>query len=202
MSEKAEGNYIKEDDVDNFADESSLADRQAIIDGVEQLVEQITKDYFYAKAFDMKFNGNGRDRYYLSIEQEILTVTNVYVNDVELASTEWDYDEDSVFGSINATEIDPMELLERINLFPRGHNNIRIVGTIGWLVCPHLIKQACIILARAENDDTLYEKAHFKSERLGEYSYSQDTDKNYTGIPEVDSKLDRYINRRPTLATY
>ena len=197
----AEGNYIVDDDIDNFPDDITKEERQAIIDGVEHLVERITKDYFYAKAFDTKLNGNGKKRIYLSIEQEILSVTGVYVNEVELADTEWDYDEDSVFASINPTEIDPLAIAERINLFPRGHNNIRIVGTLGWTACPYLIKKACIILARAENDETLYEKAHFKSERLGEYSYTRDG-KNYTGISEVDSILDRYINRRPTLATY
>jgi len=197
----ATGNYIVDDDIDNFPDDVTKAERQAIIDGVEQLVERITKDYFYEKAFDIKLNGNGKKRIYLSIRQKILSVTAVYVNDVLLADTEWDYDEDSVFASPDALFIDPTELEERQKLFSRGHNNIRVVGTLGWTACPLQIKQACIILVRAENDDELYETYHFKSERLGEYSYSRDG-KNYTGIPEVDSKIDRYMNRRPTLATY
>ena len=197
----ATGNYITDNDVDNFPDDITKEERQAIIDGVEHLVERITKDYFYAKAFDIKLNGNDKARLYIPIRQRILSVTNVYINEVELADTEWDHDEDSIFASINPSEIDPMELAERKHLFPRGHNNIRIVGTLGWAACPLPVKQVCIILARAENDDELYEKAYFKSERLGEYSYSRDG-KNYTGIPEVDSKIDRYINRRPILTTY
>ena len=194
-------NYISISDIDNWPDGMSDSEKQEVIDGIEQSVERITKDYFYAKAFDTKLNGNGKNRIYLSVEQEILSVTKVYINEVELTDTEWDYDEDSVFGSINPTEIDPLAMAERINLFPRGHNNIRIVGTLGWAACPYLIKKACIILVRAENDDTLYDRADFKSERLGEYSYTRG-DKNYTGIPEADGYLDRYINRRPTLATY
>ena len=194
-------NYIQISDVDNWPDGMSDPDKQEVIDGVEQAVERITKDYFYEKAFDTKLNGNDKGRIFLSIRQIILSVTAVYVNDEALADTEWDYDEDSVFASLDATEIDPIVLLERRRLFPRGHNNIRIVGTLGWSACPYSVKQACIILAKAENDDDLYQTYHFKSEKLGEYSYSRDG-KNYTGIPEADTKLDKYINRRPILATY
>ena len=197
----AEGNYIVESDIDNWPDGMEESAKQEIIDGVEQLVEHITKDYFYAKAFDFKYNGNKKNRLYLPIKQKILSVTAVYINEIELTSTEWDYDENSVFASITSTEIDPIELAESDKLFPRGHNNINIVGTLGWLACPYLIKQACIVLARVENDDTLYDTYYFQSERLGEYSYTQ-AGKSNTGIPEVDRKLDRYINRRPIITTY
>jgi len=197
----ATGNYIVDDDIDNFPDDITKEERQVIIDDVEHLVERITRDYFYEKAFDVRLNGNDKGRIFFSIRPKILSVTAVYVNGELLADTEWDYDEDSVFVSLDATEIDPIVLLERRRLFPRGHNNIRIVGTLGWLTCPYLVKQACIILARAQNDSDLYETYNFKSEKLGEYSYTRDG-KNYTGIPEVDTKLDRYINRRPILATY
>lgn len=187
MPEKAEGNYIDEDDVTNWPDSSSTADRQEVIDGVEQLVEHITKDYFYAKSFNMKYNGNDKDRLFPILEQIILSVSEIYIDGVELASGEWDFDEDSVYTTGQK--------------FTKGHNNINIIGTLGWTDCPLYIKKACIILCEVENDDTLHETYVFKSERLGEYSYTRG-DTNYTGIPKVDEYLDRYINRRPTLATY
>lgn len=188
MPEKAEGNYIDEDDVTNWPDGSSTADRQKIIDGVEQLVEHITKDYFYAKSFNMKYNGNDRGRLYPIIKQRMISVTEVYISGTLLPSAEWDFDEDSIF-FVNSGK------------FTRGRNNINIIGTLGWTDCPLYIKKACIILCEVENDETLHETYVFKSERLGEYSYTRG-DTNYTGIPKVDEYLDRYINRRPLLATY
>jgi hypothetical protein len=194
-------NYISISDVDNWADGMSDDDKQEVIDGVEQTVERITKDYFYAKSFDMKFNGNDRNRLYLPIKQKILSVTAVYIDEIELQSTEWDYDENSIFASISSIEIDPIELAENEKLFPRGHNNINIVGTLGWSACPFHIKKACIMLVKFDNDDTLYEAYRFQSERLGEYSYTRNG-KSYTGMAEVDEYLNRFINRRPILTTY
>lgn len=194
-------NYISISDIDNWPDGMTESEKQEVIDGVEQTVERITKDYFYAKSFDMKFNGNGRNRLYLPIKQKILSVTAVYIDEIELQSTEWDYDENSIFASISSTEIDPIELADNEKLFPRGHNNINIVGTLGWSACPFYVKKACIMLVKFDNDDTLYETYRFQSERLGEYSYTNNG-KCYTGIVEVDEYLNRYVNRRPNIATY
>ena len=198
-------NYISVSDIENWPDGMSEEDKQKTIDGVEQLIEHITKDYFYAKCFSLKFNGNNKDRLYLPIKQKILSVTTVYIDETLLPSTEWDYDENSIFASISSTEIDPIELAENDKLFPRGHNNINIIGTLGWSECPYHIKRACAILIEAENDSELYEKYNFKSERLGEYSYTKGDafdKKNLTGIPEVDRYLSEYVNRRPIIATY
>jgi len=194
-------NYISISDIDNWPDGMSESEKQEVIDGVEQVVERITKDYFYAKSFDMKLNGNNKNRLYIPVRQKILSVTNVYIDEIELPSTEWDYDENSVFASISSAEIDPIELAENDKLFPKGHNNINIVGTLGWSSCPYQIKKACIMLVKFDNDNTLYEAYRFKSEHLGEYSYTRDG-KSYTGIAEVDEYLNRYMNRRPNIATY
>ena len=104
------------------------------------MVERVTGDYFYAKALDIKLNGNGKNRIFPSLRQDILSVTHVYVNEIELSSSVWDYDKDSVFFSDDAFETN--------GVFPVGKNNIRIKGTLGWSACPGNIKQACIILCR------------------------------------------------------
>lgn len=84
-------------------------------------------------------------------------------------------------------------------LFPRGYNNIRIVGTLGWAATPEPIKQACVILARWENDPTLYSTV-MKSEKIGDYSYATSTEfKSITGIVEADILLQNYVNSRPVI---
>lgn len=179
----------------------SLTDRQAVIDRVEALVEKITHDYFYAKAFDIFRNGNGRNRLYLELKPRVLTVTAIKVREVEIPSTEWIFDESFVF--ISPTPSYPAELLRREeNLFPKGFQNIEIIGTMGYTNCPDAVKKACIILARNENDSTLYEKYEFNKESMGRvYSYDRGEEEYLSGIIEADRYLRRYVNRRPVMAS-
>jgi hypothetical protein len=178
----------------------SLTDRQAVIDRVEALVEKITYDYFYSKVFDILRSGNGRNRLYLGLKPQVLTVTTIKVKGVEIPSTEWTYDESFVF--ISPTPSYPSELLRREEkLFPKGFNNVEIIGTMGYVNCPNAIKQACIILVRDENDSTLYEHYEFNKESMGRvYSYDRGKAEYLSGIIECDKYLRRYVNRRPVMS--
>lgn len=185
----AEGNYIDESLVDNWPDGATEIQKQEVIDRIEELVERITGDYFYAKSFDIKLNGNGKNRIFPSLRQDILSVTYVYVNEIELSSSIWDYDENSVFFSVDAFETN--------GVFPIGKNNIRIKGTLGWLICPKNIKQACVILCRYDNDPTLYTKYGFKSEKIGDWTYDRGTERYHTGVLQTDRLIRPYIKRKP-----
>lgn len=187
----AEGNYIDESLVDNWPDGATEIQKQEVIDRIEKLVERITGDYFYAKSFDIKLNGNGKNRIFPSLRQDILSVIKVYINEIEIASTEWSYDTGSVFASP-----DPEEIGNGI-LFPTGNNNIRITGTLGWSLCPKAINQGCIILCRYENDPTLYTKYGFKSEKIGDWTYDRGTEKYHTGVLQADRLIRPYIKRKP-----
>jgi len=84
--------------------------------------------------------------------------------------------------------------------FPEGRGNIEIKGTIGHYICPQAIKNACIILARDENDPTLYEHYEFEKESMGRvYSYDRGGELYLSGIIECDKYLKRYVNRKPIL---
>lgn len=91
-------------------------------------------------------------------------------------------------------------------LFPRGYNNIRVVGTMGEYASgegaevPEAIKQAAVIIAKWENDPTLYTTMGLKkSEKIGDYSYtglaSSEADV-LTGIMEADMLLRHYVKRK------
>ena len=55
---------------------SSTAKRQEVIDRVEQLIEKITKDYFYIKPFAIYRNGNGKDKLFLDLIPHIIINTS------------------------------------------------------------------------------------------------------------------------------
>lgn len=188
-SPEVSGNYITNLDIDNFPADMSNADKKVLIDRIEQLVERITGDYFYAKSFDVKMNGNGKNRIFPSFRQDILSVANIYISEIEVSSTEWSYDEDSAFFS-NAFETN--------GVFPVGKNNVRLKGTLGWSECPKNIKQACIILCRNSNDSTLYTTYYRGSEKLGDFGYSSD-EKTLTGIREADILIRPYVRKKPMI---
>ncbi|MBA7516386.1 hypothetical protein ES705_08434 [subsurface metagenome] len=125
--------------------------------------------------------------------------------DVVSIITNWDYDDDCIYRSPLGITHEPGTLMEPAEFFlngyfPKGQRNIETRGTIGHYTCPQAIKNACIILARDENDPTLYEHYEFEKESMGRvYSYDRGGEEYLSGIIECDRYLKRYVNRRPIL---
>jgi len=89
-------------------------------------------------------------------------------------------------------------------LFPRGYNNIWVIGTMGESIAvPEAIKQAAVILAKWENDPTLYTYMGLKkSEKIGDYAYTNLATSEadiLTGIMEADTFLRLYVKRKAIL---
>ena len=137
----ATGNYIQDSDVNNWLAGYTETQKQEVIDRVEELVEQLTKDYFYPKSFDVRIDGNGKSRLFLGLKPNILSISSIKVSGIALASSWWTHDKDSVYldpevSSDGLTGREYAELRyrlgERVVLFPRGRGNIHVVGTCGW----------------------------------------------------------------------
>lgn len=65
---------------------SSETERQEVIDRAEQLIEEITQDYFYAKTFAVYLNGNGKDKLFLGLIPNILISTSqLFLTDLVMA---------------------------------------------------------------------------------------------------------------------
>ena len=122
----------------------------------------------------------------------------------------WDFNENSVYRNPILTHHEPGTLMEpyeffSYDTFPKGKRNIEVWGSIGHRSCPKQIKDACIILARSNNDSTLYNAYGYgmKSEKLGDYSYTRadapKMGKTLTGVSEADVKIKRYLIRKPKL---
>jgi len=125
------GNYVHEDDVDNWPASYEDPDQQKVIDRIEQLIEKITGDYFYPKDFDIYLDGNGKSRLFLGFKPDILSISSIKISGVTLGASWYTHDEDSVY--LDSESLSSDSLLEIATvLFPRGRGNIRIVGTMGW----------------------------------------------------------------------
>lgn len=125
--------------------------------------------------------------------------------DVVTLITNWDYDDDCIYRNPQGITHEPGTLMEPSEFFlngyfPKGQRNVEIKGTIGHYSCPQAIKNACIILARDQNDPTLFEHYEFEKESMGSiYSYDRGGKEYLSGIIECDRYLKRYVNREPIL---
>jgi len=203
------GNYIDADDIDNWPSGTTEAEQTAAINYVEQLIEKIIGRHFYSKAFDIKINGNNKNRLFLPLYADILTVTKIWVGGIEMDSSWFTFDENSVFIDLTSSGsgVGDPELLyklttvEAVGIFPRGFNNIRIKGTYGDSAVPQPIKELCIILVRYDNDNTLYTSTVLASEKIGDYAYKigdefYKKNKIYTGIFEADKIIAAYKRQK------
>jgi len=93
----AVGCYLAEADISNWPAGISEEAKQAIIDKVEDIIDKVTGTHWCSTAFDIKLNGNGQNRLFIPLHTDILTVTSILIACVELDSTWWTYDINSVF---------------------------------------------------------------------------------------------------------
>lgn len=194
-------------DVTNWPAEYETIQKKQLVSDKEEEIERITKDFFYTKAFDLKLDGNGKDRIFLQLFKDILSVSALYVYGIEIDSTLYTFDAHSVFldtttviGSWVEWRILKKELETEV-LFPAGDRNVRIVGTYGWSSCPRDIRSCAKILIEDGFDESLYDHWRAGSFSIGgDYSYTNPS-RVYTGIMKADRILERYRRKRPLLAT-
>lgn len=193
-----QGHYVNSADISNWQTGTSDAEKQAVIETAEAILERALGVHYYDKAFDIKLNGNGKNRLFLPLTSNIREVSHVYVGGIEMDATWWTWDENSVFIDLSASgagvgnpELDYLlSTVSATGIFPRGYNNIRVVGKCGPAAVPAWIKKVAKILAEASIDPTLYTSYAFASESIGSYSYSLGSvpgqPKYKTGIKEAD----------------
>lgn len=133
----AEGHYIADTDIDNWASGATDSEKRVIIDSVEERIHKLTKDYFYPKVFGIRRDGSGENILNLNLIPNILSVSEVNLSGVALSTSYYTHDKIAVF--LDSTSItSEAELRYRLRrsegmaLFPLGYRNIEIIGTYGW----------------------------------------------------------------------
>jgi hypothetical protein len=187
----------------------STADRAAVIERAEQLIERICEDVFYSKAFIIYRDGNAKNRMNLGLTSSILTVTEIKLSGVVLNSNWWTFDDVHIYKDPEATAggggSDLPELHYRMKqrdggLFPAGKKNVKVTGTMGSSVVPSAIKKATVMLCQHENDGTLFTAYDdVVSDKLGDESYSRGSKRFKTGVHEVDRLIRDFIRRKPMM---
>lgn len=206
------GAYLCASHIDNWPSGYTDEDKLEIINKAEQLIEKVTKTKWIGDNFDIKLNGNGKNRLFIPLAHDMLTVTHVYIHCVELDESWYTWDVNSIYldpcvsgsGSLSPELFYKLgESIER-GIFVRGYNNIWVQGTMGegaFADVPEAIKQAGVIIMKWENDPSLYTYMGLKkSEKIGDYAYTNilaGEEQILTGIEEADMYLRLYIKRKP-----
>ena len=132
----AEGNYIVEGDIDNWAAGATEAQKQAVIDYAEDLVEKVTKDVFHPVGFSIYRDGQDTSKLNLGLLPNILSISLIEISGVELSSFYYTFDKHSVYldsgSAFNEVELRYLMSRGERALFPSGMGNIHVVGTMGW----------------------------------------------------------------------
>lgn len=208
------GNYIEIADIDNWPVGWTDAQKNAVITRIELQVEKWAGTFFYIKALDYRLNGNDKNRLFLPLDAHIATITAVEVCELALPINWIDFDSSSIFLNVcGSGTFSPgyswaeMTYLlgeyESQEIFPRGYNNIHVIGTYGSTELQPVAKEACRILITESNAPGTY-KTLYKSEKIGQYAYSYGGTMYgnfFSGIQEADKLIDLLVWNEPTLMT-
>jgi len=193
------GNYISATDVNNWPDGYTTAQKDAVIERVESLIERVTGDYFYEKSEVLKLDGNGSNRIFTGRAPDLLSISSITAYGTLVPSSVYTFDAHSIYMDPELIVEDPVLAVEYWHLWPKGKNNIVVTCTIGWSSTPEAIKNAAVILAEAENDSTLYSRYSMnQSESTKDYSFKR-SERFMTGVLEADRILHWYVKRVPQL---
>jgi len=192
-----QGRYISDSDVDNWPSDADDDYKQAVITRVERLIENVCNDIFYENPFEIKISGNGKSWINLGLKYNVLLVNEVKVWGSVLSKDLYSYNSYALYLNQETDRADlAFTIIGDEVLFPRGRYNIEVAGTYGKLETPYGVMEAAKILARAENDSTLYTQySDFQQLKLGDYSFKRDK-KVLTGIVEADRWLRPYIRKK------
>ncbi len=204
------GNYISDTDVDNWPSGTTEAEKQAVIETAEATLDAVLGAPRYQKDFDIKVNGNGKNRLFIPLNARIQSVSLIEVNGTELDAVYWDFDGASVYidmtssgagGNLGPERLYLLYEADQEGIFPRGYNNIRVVGKYGETV-PAWAEKAAVLLAEAQNDGTLYPRMINGGETIGKYSYHLNKAEGnsrpvfITGIREVDDLIRPFVGKK------
>lgn len=200
------GFYISDTDISTWPSGTTDAEKQAAIERAEAIVEAALKTKYRSVAFDLRLNGNDKNRLFLPLPAPIVSISEVSLNGYVFDTSDYTFDKNSIYINVGsgATDVETRYLLDNFDenaMFPRGFNNIRIKGTYGASTVPAWIKEVVKILVNDINDPTVYTH-YLASESIGGYSYSLTAEfasaKGLTGIKEADDII-KLFRRKKTI---
>jgi len=193
------GNYIEHTDISFWPAGYSTADKDAVINRVEEQIDRICHDRFYEHSATVTLDGNGKQRLPHEQGKALTNVSSLTVDDSLVSSDSYSFNDAEIYYEDDADDVWswPGDVRPR---FRDGIQNVVIVADWGWETTPYSITRAAILMVQmelaliGEASPVPGGSAGFKSEKLGDYSYTlADGQSPITGHAEIDRLLRPYI---------
>ncbi len=188
------------------------AEIQAALDEAEAMIEYLLGDWFYPKSVTQLIDGNGEYELYFFplIPARCISLTSVLEVDVDGSTVLTTYTEDEDFKLYThyirmfhlSGDIDsPRVQIFRGGRWPRGEQNIQVIGSFGWADAPPMIIKATKYLALESllpgSTNTARQDVSQASWPDFTITFRGDTGQGgafTTGYPEIDRWLQPYLN--------
>lgn len=180
-----DGNYVAIADVTIWPEDMDADGQALVIERAEALIEHECRDYFYAKALDIRVSGNGRMVLDLGLQPTLLTITAITFYDGQGA----------VDKAVTMSNVVVSDFSISGVPWPTGHKNIQVVGTYGWAAIPAAVKKAAKVLVEYELDPTLYDEVQQGTVREGATSHTR-PGRTLTGVLQADQLLWAFRRKR------
>lgn len=213
------GNYATNTDLTTFKVDGSVidlseyttAEMDAAINRSESYIEYVCSDIFYSKTETMKFDGNGNFKLFFMPQSAFALLTVTTCKEVDIDGTVLDtFVEETDFIKydyyVETSRSYPNDSarrgVTRGGRWPKGQQNIEIVGTWGRSSVPEDIKYITTLLTieRLKPGTTKQTARDVKqvvwSDFTVTFTGNSDTE-NLTGFIEVDRILEKYVNTAP-----
>lgn len=116
--------------------EGDLDSIRAVINRMSVMFENYCNRKFVSQTFTEYYNGTG-DRYLYLDNYPVTEITSVHED------PDWDWGSDELIESTEYRIIDDMGIVYQ-SIFPKGHQNIKVIYTAGYTTVPEDLKQVCI----------------------------------------------------------
>lgn len=213
------GNYASNSDVTGFKVDGSTVDLTQYtsaeitteIDFAEAIIEEICEDTFYAKTATHTFDGTGNVKLFFipKVKDRLLTVTTLKELDLDGTTVLDTFVENKDYKRYpfyietarSFSGDSPRRRFGTGGVWPKGQNNIQVVGTWGHSTTPAEIKRATILLTleRLKPGSTNQTPGDVTQSGWGDFQVTFKSGQGVvsgqeTGLVEVDRMLRRYYN--------
>jgi hypothetical protein len=211
------GNYATYADVTGFKVDGSAVDLSsyteaevgASIDRIEEFIEYICNDVFYAKTQTFLVDGNGSHKLFFAMTTPYRSVTLTSVKELDFDGTtiKETFVEDTDFKKYDyyletARRYPGMGArtgVTRGGVWPKGQKNIEIIGTWGHSSTPADIKHCVILLVleRLKPGSTRMASKDVKQVVWSDFTVTfsgSSSEGDLTGFVDVDRILSKYVN--------
>ena len=193
--------YVSLDEFSWPPDWDTEAKKLATIQKWESLIERKCRRIFRtATAQTVTLDGNDRRTIHIQNSTDpIITITTLTINGSLISSDSYT-NSDWCVSFILAEELPNIPSSMDYTYFPKGFQNVVIVGDFGMAATPVEIKEAVNVCVNSDLYPADYEVVDFEGEKIGDTTKGKPRIRKITGVLEADRLLESWLFYAPRMS--